>query len=115
MNEVDREWLTDMLERSRLAVWILGSRNSAEVTSDKTTLYALSYAVQIIGEAATHVSQRTRSEFPGVPWTKIIGMRNRLVHGYETTQVDILVDTIRDHLPPLIKVLEEAQVEDDTQ
>ena len=43
---------------------------------------ALTRAVEIVGEAATQVSEAGRSEFPGVPWPQIVGMRNRLVHAY---------------------------------
>jgi uncharacterized protein with HEPN domain len=114
MTEVDREWLTDMLERSRLAVSILGSRSVAEVQADVTTLYAISYAVQIIGEAANHVSPEGQADFPDIPWSKIIGMRNRLVHAYDTAQTAIIVETVREHLPALIDSLEKARVEDDT-
>jgi hypothetical protein len=46
------------------------------------SLYALTHAIEIIGEAATHVPPEFRRSAPQIPWGDIIGMRNRLIHGY---------------------------------
>ena len=37
-------------------------------------------AIEIIGEAASRISPKTRAAAPGVPWARIVAMRNRLVH-----------------------------------
>jgi uncharacterized protein with HEPN domain len=113
MHEIDREWLTDMVEHARAAVSILGERNAAQLDADTTALFAVSHAVLILGEAANRVSQERQAAFPGIPWSKVIGMRNRIVHGYRTRSTSVLVDTVREHLPPLIAILEEARVEED--
>ena len=114
MNEIDRERLTDMLDYARKAVSILGSKEDAEVDADVTTLFALTYAVQVIGEAAGRVSPEGQAEFPTIAWRKIVGMRNRLAHGYSDNQTAIIVGTVRTDLPLLIDILEDARVEDDT-
>ena len=114
MDEVDREWLTDMLEHARAAVSLLGAQDVAQLEADTRTLYAVSHAVLIVGEAAGRVSPRGRAEFPGIPWSNIIGMRHRLVHGYRTRSASVLVNTVREHLPPLVAILEEARVEEDS-
>jgi len=62
--------------------------------------------VEIVGEAAAGVSPDGQAEYPSIPWRQIIGMRNRLVHGYESVDLDVLWDTIEDDLPPLIAELE---------
>jgi uncharacterized protein with HEPN domain len=67
--------------------------------------------VEIIGEAANRVSRPTRVRYPQIPWPQIAGMRNRLVHGYDVIDLDLLWDTITDDLPPLIGALQEI-VED---
>jgi uncharacterized protein with HEPN domain len=40
------------------------------------------------------------------PWLQIVGMRHRLIHGYDAVDLDVLWDTIIDDLPPLIDELE---------
>jgi uncharacterized protein with HEPN domain len=67
---------------------------------------ALTRLVEIIGEAATRVGSEIKSSHPHVPWREIIGMRNRLAHGYDTVDLKVLWDTITEDLPPLITDLE---------
>jgi uncharacterized protein with HEPN domain len=67
---------------------------------------ALVRLIEIIGEAATRVSKETRAACPIIPWDDVIGMRNKLIHGYDSVDLDILWDTVTDDLPPLIEELE---------
>ena len=112
MNELDREWLKDMLESAKEAVALLGERSVAELDADRRTLLAVSLALQTVGEAASRVSLQGRSVVTGVAWEKIVGMRHRLVHGYRTRSTAIVFATVKEHLPPLILALEAAGVED---
>ena len=64
--------------------------------------------VEIIGEAAAHVSQQTRERYPKIPWEDIVGMRNRIVHGYDEVDFDILWDVVELHLPPLVDEVRRA-------
>jgi uncharacterized protein with HEPN domain len=113
MNEVDREWLKDMLESAREAVSLLGARDATELDSDRRSLLAVIHSIVTLGEAAGHVSQQGQTELPGIPWKDVIGMRHRLVHGYRTRSTAIVVDTVRNHLPTLIATLEKARVDKD--
>jgi uncharacterized protein with HEPN domain len=54
----------------------------AELAENKMALHAIVRAVEIIGEAASQISLEYRNTHPLVPWAKIIGMRNRLMHAY---------------------------------
>jgi uncharacterized protein with HEPN domain len=57
--------------------------------------------LQIIGEAARHVPDEARGMAPDIPWNKIIGMRNILVHGYFTIDLDIVWDAVQQDVPLL--------------
>jgi len=46
--------------------------------------------VEIIGEAATRVSKEGRAKCPAIPWEDVVGMRNKLIHGYDRVDLDIL-------------------------
>ena len=59
-------------------------------------------------EAANRVSSVTQEQNPGIPWPQIIGMRNRLVHGYDVIDLDLLWRTVREDLPPLMEALQGA-------
>lgn len=56
---------------------------------------AVQHQILIIGEAATRLSQAFRDLHPTIPWTSIIGMRNRLIHGYDT----VLLERVGRSLP----------------
>jgi uncharacterized protein with HEPN domain len=62
--------------------------------------------LEIVGEAAGRVSETTRSRFPQIEWTQIVALRNRLIHGYDEVDCDILWTIVTDDLNPLISDLE---------
>ena len=66
---------------------------------------ALVKAVEIVGEAATRVSGATQDNVVSIPWTQIIGMRNRLVHGYDTIRRDRVWLTVQADLLPLMETV----------
>lgn len=73
-------------------------------------LLALTRLVEIVGESANRVSQAGQSAFPSVPWKQIIGMRNRLIHGYDKVDVEILWRTLGEDFPVLVGLLDAAIV-----
>jgi uncharacterized protein with HEPN domain len=54
-----------------------------DLDSDRIRFLAILRLVEIAGDAASRVSESTRSVHPGIPWHELIGTRNRLVHGYD--------------------------------
>ena len=72
---------------------------------DRVTQLALRKLVEVVGEAANRVSPATRQRHPEIPWPQIIGVRNRLVHGYDVVNLAILQDIVRNDLPALIERL----------
>jgi uncharacterized protein with HEPN domain len=95
-----------MLAHSQEAVDVLGSLSRDDLGSNRVVQLALTRLVEIVGEAANRVSPETQQENPGIPWAKIIGMRNRLVHGYDVIDYALLWDTVATDLPPLIAGLQ---------
>ncbi len=72
---------------------------------ERTLEFSLTRLVEIVGEAAARVSPETRSKHPDIPWQEITGLRNRLIHGYDTVDLDILWNIVELDLPPLVKSL----------
>jgi uncharacterized protein with HEPN domain len=62
--------------------------------------------LQVIGEAARLVSEKSKTQYEAINWTIIIGMRNRLVHEYFRINLRIVWDTISNHIPILIAQLQ---------
>ena len=102
----DQVSLGDMLDHAREAVEMLGGSTRADLDGNRMLQLALTRLVEIVGEAASRVSSQARQPHPELPWLRITGMRNRLAHGYDVIDLDLLYDTIRTDLPPLIEALE---------
>jgi uncharacterized protein with HEPN domain len=102
----DATRLRHMLDYAREAVQMAAGRKRAHLEEDRLLELALVRLVEVVGEAATQVSDRGREQYDSIPWPQIHGLRNRLVHGYETVDLDILWDIIQYDLPPLIAELE---------
>lgn len=64
--------------------------------------------LEIVGEAAAHISEPVQTSLPGIPWRQITGARNRLIHGYFDVDLDIVWAILQNDLPPLIAQLEQV-------
>ncbi len=102
----DEAWLLYMLLAAREAVKLAAPLTFPEFKDDRLHQLAILKSVEIIGEAASQISAETKTGHPDVPWARIVGMRNRLVHGYFSIQLDRVWQTVQQDLPPLIVQLE---------
>ena len=72
----------------------------AFVSSDLIQVWVIHH-LQILGEAASRISEPLRLAYPEIPWPRIIGMRHVLVHGYFHTDLDIVWRAVEHDLPLL--------------
>lgn len=98
--------LLHMRDYARKAIEMAEGRERKHLNEDEMFQLALTRLVELIGEAASHVAQETREKYPQIPWPKVTGMRHRLIHEYDTVDLNILWDTVRHDLPPLLAELE---------
>jgi len=102
----DLGYLQDMLLYSRKAVSASRRRHREELETDELLSPAMERLVEIVGEAATKVSSERKAALSDIPWREIVGMRNRLVHGYGEIDPDILWTVVTEDLPALVVLLE---------
>jgi uncharacterized protein with HEPN domain len=98
--------LRHILDAAREAGRFVHNRRRDDLDHDRQLVWALVKAVEIIGEAAHQVSPDTREQLPGIPWSRIVGMRHRLVHAYFDINLDVLWKTVQEGLPPLVAEIE---------
>jgi uncharacterized protein with HEPN domain len=97
-----------MLDHAKEAVNLLSGKEKEVLARERVLELALVRLIEIVGEAANRLSIEDQSRYPSIPWREIVGMRNRLVHGYDAIDLDVLWDTVQVDLPQLIKELERA-------
>lgn len=85
---------------------LLGTEGSrASLSSDWKYRLAAERAVELIGEAVTRLPSEVRDRHPALPWREIIAMRNRLIHGYDGVDEDIVWDVLATQAPALAAAL----------
>jgi uncharacterized protein with HEPN domain len=104
----DQVYFKHMLDHAREAADMMAVKSLTNLRRDRMLELALGRLMEIIGEAATKVIDKTKYSHPQLPWREMIGMRNRLIRGCDTVDPKVLWDTIAFDLPPLIAHLEKA-------
>lgn len=93
--------LTDMLQFVQELRSLVVSVSAAEFAQQRVLCLAVEKLFINLGEAATRVDAERARQMPGIPWRRVIGLRNILAHGYEQVAHEILFKTITDDLPAL--------------
>ena len=62
---------------------------------------ALLWNLSVIGEAIAQLDRTFTAQHPGIPWQDPVRTRNRIIHGYWSVDMRILVETARTHVPQL--------------
>lgn len=108
MRREDNVRLQHMLDAAVEALQIVADKSRPSVVQDRVLVLALTRLLEVLGEAAGRVTRETQYDHPEIPWQQIIGMRNRLIHGYDSVDLGILWQVIEADLPPLVESLRKA-------
>ncbi len=101
----DRVRLLHMLDHAREATRLVEGRTRPDLDADRVLSLALVRLLEIVGEAAANVSPEARTRHPAIPWSEVVGLRNRLIHGYDSVDLDILWRIVESDLPVLVRDL----------
>ncbi|HAL45338.1 MAG: nucleotidyltransferase [Planctomycetes bacterium GWF2_42_9] len=110
----DRERLLDVIEAiERIEKYSQKSRESFD--NDELVQNWIIHHLFIVGEAVAKISEQLRDKYDEIPWSKIIGMRNILAHGYFEIDTDVVWSVVINDLPELkksiLKVLKDTLVQ----
>jgi uncharacterized protein with HEPN domain len=95
-----------ILDAAREALDFSYGRSREDVSKNRMLNLSLVRLLEIIGEAAKGLSPGFIKTHPGIPWKKMSGIRDRLIHGYFDVNLDVVWETVTEDLPPLITDLE---------
>ena len=96
----------DMLAYAQEAVVLTHGKQRRNLDTDRLLNLALVRLLEIIGEAANRTPVQEQRRHPAIPWAQIVGLRNRLIHGYDAVDFDILWEVVTQDLPSLVDSLE---------
>lgn len=99
-----------MIDAAEESISFVSGIDEKDFANNRLVILSVIKEIEIIGEAASKVSDETRKEHSNIPWQDIIGMRNRLIHGYFDVNTKLVWNTIKLNLPPLINALKYAIV-----
>lgn len=99
-------YLEDMLEFSGHVIAYTRDVSLSSWQADAMRVDATLRKLTLIGEAATRVPDEIRAQAPDIPWRKIVGLRNRLMHAYPATDDSAIWSIVTQDLVPLQTALQ---------
>jgi len=105
MNGADRVRVRHMIEAAGEIERFLSGRERSDLDADRMLLFAVVRVIEIIGEAASQLSETTRAKAPEIPWPAIVGMRNRIVRACWDIDTGIVWKAAAEEVPALLPAL----------
>jgi uncharacterized protein with HEPN domain len=106
-----RAYLADMLQACEDIQAMVAGFPLEQFTADRMRLKAVIRDLEVLGEAAGKLPAELRLLAPGIPWSRITGMRHRLIHGYFGVDAAIVFKTAIEDVPALLPPLRDLMAE----
>lgn len=103
-----RDYLQDILDSINDTDDFVKGMSFDDFLKDKKSVNAVIRSIEVIGEAAKKIPHSLRKEFPDIPWKKMTGMRDKLIHEYFGVDLEIIWEVIRKDLPSIKPLIVEA-------
>ena len=108
----DTATLNDLVSACLRVMDYVHGASRSDLDQDNRLLSACCYQIAVIGEAVKRLSLTIRSKHPEIPWKDIAGMRDRLIHSYDSVDMDELWKTATEDVPALLEHIRKIQVTD---
>jgi uncharacterized protein with HEPN domain len=95
------DYIEDILDAMSKAELLLEGVSYSQFESDFKINFAVVRALEIIGEAAKRLPEELRQRYPDIPWKGMSGMRDRIIHGYDNVDLQIVWDVVKRDIPKL--------------
>ncbi len=104
----DRLVLAEIVDAAEQIIALTAARTVGDIESDRTVRDALLWNFTVLGEAVANVSDETKVAAPEVEWREPGRIRNRVVHGYWSADLEVLVATARSDIPRFLAAIAEV-------
>jgi uncharacterized protein with HEPN domain len=93
------DYVEDIADAMEKAEILLKGVTYDQFESDFRINFAVVRALEIVGEAAKRLPMTLRAQYPNIPWKQMAGMRDRIIHGYDTVDLEIVWDVVKQDIP----------------
>ena len=100
------DFIQDIIDAIKAIKEFMKDLSFDEFANDDKTSSAVARKFEIIGEAANRVPKDIQDKFNDIPWSYIIGMRNKIIHDYDGVNMMIIFDSAKEDLTALLVKLE---------
>jgi uncharacterized protein with HEPN domain len=114
MSSAPQTWkhrLRHMQEAAARIFRYTAGMTQTDFQADEQVVDACVWNLTVFGEAARFIPEAVVQAYPEVPWAQIRGIRNRIVHGYDEIDLEIIWNVVRSELRPLVPLLERIERE----
>jgi uncharacterized protein with HEPN domain len=101
----DDTYLLDILESAKIALDYVLGKTWDQFYEDMQCQDAVLRRIEIIGEAARHISPETLKKHPHIPWREMTTLRNLVIHEYDIVDINQVWNTVQNKLPTLVSEL----------
>jgi uncharacterized protein with HEPN domain len=95
------DFVEDILDGMNKAEILLEGVSYSQFETDFRINFAVVRALEIIGEAAKRIPEQVRQRYNDIPWKGMAGMRDRIIHGYDNVDLQIVWDVVKRDIPQL--------------
>ncbi len=107
------EYVEDLARYMNFALQFTEDMDFDEFANDPKTVIAVTKCIEVVGEATKHIPDSFKTKYQEIPWRDMAGMRDKLVHGYFTVDLEIVWHTVTDEFPQILPLIEKALIDAD--
>jgi uncharacterized protein with HEPN domain len=105
------DFVEDILDGMNKAELLLEGIRYSQFKADFRINFAVVRALEIIGEAAKRLPEDLRQRYPDIPWKGMAGMRDRIIHGYDNVDFQIVWDVVKRDIPEIKPKIERILID----
>lgn len=98
----DKSYLIDIQTSAESILRYIEGKSSSTFYEDDILQDAVVRRIEIMGEAASRISEGLKSQYPALQWKKMKAIRNILIHMYDELELEIVWDTVTKDIPGLL-------------
>ena len=107
----NRNYIEDIFTAIEEVASFIAGMTKTEFMRDRKTVNAVIRSFEVIGEAAKKIPESIRKKHPAVPWKRMAGMRDKMIHEYFGVDLAILWQTAKVDIPKLREPIEKLRGE----